>query len=51
MTVMQLIHRLSELPGDMEVYAKNPEGLYRRIESVETDDNYPDAMIVAGDVE
>lgn len=34
MTVMQLIHRLSELPGDMEVYAINQQGLYRRIESV-----------------
>lgn len=51
MTVMQLIQRLSELPCDMEVFALNEDGVYRRVESVETDDYYPDAMIVAGDVE
>lgn len=34
-----------------EVYAMNDNGVYRRVEKVEKDDNYPDVMICAGDVE
>lgn len=51
MTVAELISKLRELPDDMEVYAINPKGLYRRLERIDIDDNYPDALMVAGDKE
>lgn len=51
MTVIQLIGELSKLNPFAEVYAKNDKGLYRRVDEVATNDNYPDVMIHAGDVE
>ena len=51
MTAIQLIGELSLMNPFAEVYAKNDKGLYRRVEKVEMDDNYPDVMIYAGDVE
>lgn len=51
MNVAELKKRLDELPDDMEVYALNVECRYRRVESVEIDDHYPDALIITGDEE
>ena len=51
MTVIQLIGELSKKNPFAEVYAMNDNGVYRRVEKVETDDNYPDVLIYAGDVE
>lgn len=51
MTVLQLIGELSKMNPFAEVYAMNDKGVYRRVEKVETDDNYPDVLIYAGDVE
>ena len=51
MTVLQLIGELSKMDPFAEVYAMNDKGVYRRVEKVETDDNYLDVLIYAGDVE
>lgn len=48
MTVDELIHKLAEWPGNLEVYAQNINGDYRVVEDVEKDDQYDDLLIVAG---
>ena len=52
MTVEKLIEELQKMPKDALVYACNSDGSYRRVYSVEQDDQYKDdVLIAAGDVE
>ena len=51
MNVKQLKEKLAEFNDSDEVYAINEKGLYRRVEDVKADDNYPDVLIIAGDIE
>lgn len=51
MTVEKLIEELQKFPKDFEVYAKNDNGDYRRVEAIEKDCCYDDILIFAGNIE